>query len=99
MPASRPLTAQPKPGLRIAILGGDGRLSAKIRKLLPPGACVRRFQSTRCGGVGEARALMRALRAGGVSLVLILARWNGHAATRSVQSLCRLLGIPVRIIR
>jgi hypothetical protein len=42
---------------------------------------------------------MRALRAGRIGMVLILARWNGHAATRSVQSLCRLLGIPVRIIR
>ena len=57
------------------------------------------FRSLRYGGNGELRRLLAAVRAGSVHLVVILARWNGHAATRTVQQACRRARIRVILVR
>lgn len=85
------VTAQPA---RVAVVGGDGRFRSE-------GLCgcrVRVFQARRYGGNGPLRSLEQALRSGGIDRVLILARWNGHSATRRVLRLCRQLRVPIEII-
>jgi hypothetical protein len=66
--------------------------------MIPPGATLRRFLSTRYGGEGEIRALEQALKRGRISRVLILARWNGHSATERILKLCRTLDVPFEVI-
>lgn len=80
---------------RIAVLGGDGRPHARADVQCD----VRYFPSSGNGGNGGARRLESALRAGGIDLVLILTRWNGHEVTRRIRRLCRQLGVPVEISR
>lgn len=77
--------------LRVAVLGGDGRFQPRRF----PTARVRVYQSPGDGGNGDVRCLKRSIKAGGVDLVILLARWNSHSATRGVRKLCRALGIPV----
>lgn len=85
------VTARPA---RVAVVGGDGR----FRPEALPGCRVRVFQARRYGGNGPLRSLESAIRSGGVDQVLILARWNGHSATRRVLRLCRQLRVPVEIV-
>lgn len=89
--------AAPDSLVRIAVLGGDGRLPARIRQMIPHGAELRHFKSVKEGGCGETRALARAIRAGGISWVIILARWNGHAGTDAIRNLCRQYRIRVDV--
>lgn len=79
---------------RVAILGGDSRQEGRWSEL---GEAVY-FQGRRFGGNGELRRLERALRAGSFALVVILARWNGHAVTSKVLRLCRSRGVTVMIV-
>ncbi len=82
----------PRP--RVAVLGGDGRFRADSL----PGCEVRVFQVCRFGGNGELRRLEAALRAGRIDRLIVLARWNGHSATRRALRLCRGLGVPVDLV-
>lgn len=66
--------------------------------MLPPGAKLRRFLSSRDGGEGEVRALEQALKHGTISRVLILARWIGHSTTARILKLCRKLEIVFVLI-
>lgn len=78
---------------RVAVLGGDGRFDHGS----VPGARVRVFQSSRYGGNGPARRLERSIRSGGVDMVIVLARWNGHSQVNHLRRLCRQLGVPVEV--
>ena len=93
-----PRTSAPAALVRIAVLGGDGRLPARVRQMLPFGAELRSFKSVKEGGCGETRALARAIRAGGISWVIILARWNGHAGTNTIRNLCRQYKIRIDVV-
>ena len=86
-------SAPPEHGLRVAVLGGDGRQPEQWAQY---GEVVC-FQSPHDGGNGEPRRLMSALRSGSFTLVIILTRWNSHAVTRMVRQLCRQRKIPVRV--
>lgn len=77
---------------RIAVLGGDGRIGRQGRT-----PKVRIFKAARFAGNGPLRGLEKALRAGGIDRVVILARWNSHSATTRIRRVCRLLGVPVEI--
>jgi len=79
---------------RVAVLGGDGRISASRW----PQSDVRVFLARRYGGNGELRRLERALKAGTVDLLVVLARWNSHSATTRALRLCRRLGIRVEVV-
>lgn len=79
---------------RVAVLGGDGR----FHHTSLVGCDVRIFQACRFGGNGQLKRLEMALRAGGVDRLVVLARWNGHSATRAAFRLCRKLGIPIAVI-
>ncbi len=76
---------------RVAVLGGDGRFDPRSL----PDARVRIFQSSRYGGNGPARRLERAIKAGGVDKVIVLARWNGHSQVNHLRRVCRQHGVPV----
>ena len=78
-------------GPRVAVFGGDARIASR----LPPG--WRAFESQGFGGNGPVRSLLRAIVAGSIDLVIILARWNGHSTTAAVLDACRRRGIPVRV--
>jgi len=79
---------------RIALLGGDGRDAARI----VPGRRVRVFRGHRYGGNGELRRLERAIKSGGIELLFIHARWNGHSATARAIRLCRKYKIAFRVL-
>ena len=87
-------TAQTSIPLRVAVFGGDGRHSPRLEER----GDVRYFPSPGDGGNGGARRLEQALRTGGVDLVLILIRWNGHEATNRIRRLCRSLQVPVELV-
>lgn len=78
--------------MRVAVFGGDKR-----RERHGDRCCVY-FQSPRDGGNGELRRLEAAIRSGMITRVLILARWNGHAATRRLRRVCRTCGVPVSVV-
>ncbi len=80
---------------RVALMGGDSRQTARWDGL---GEAIIFFQAPRYGGNGELRRLQSALRAGSFDLVVILARWNGHSATKQVRAICKRLGIPVQVL-
>lgn len=85
---------------RVAILGGDARQEGRgtdFGELGEFGEAVY-FQGRRFGGNGELRRLEQAIRAGSFTLVVILARWNGHATTSKVLRLCRSRGVTVMIV-
>lgn len=82
---------------RVAILGGDARQEGRWSDLGEFGEAVY-FQGRRFGGNGELRRLEQAIRAGSFALVVILARWNGHATTSKVLRLCRRRGVTVMIV-
>ncbi len=79
---------------RVAVLGGDGRQEGRSE------ASERAvyFMARRYGGNGELRRLEASLRSGAIGRLVILARWNGHAATRSMRRLCKKLGVPVELV-
>jgi hypothetical protein len=79
---------------KVAVFGGDARQVGRWSKLGRPV----HFSGPRHGGNGELRRLEGALRAGTVDHVVILARWNGHAATKRVRRLCRKRGVRVTIV-
>ncbi len=81
--------ASTEDGPKVAILGGDGRPI--------PGqpTDARIFLSSRYGGNGEIRRLLRALRSGTIDKLIILVSWNGHSETGLATRLCRRLKIPV----
>jgi len=79
---------------RIAVLGGSRRALPKI----PAGLDVRHFKGLRDGGNGELRRLVRALKAGKIERLFLLARWNSHSVTKRVLRLCRTLSIPYTIL-
>lgn len=87
-------TAQTSIPLRVAVFGGDGRHSSRWEKH----GEVRYFPSSGNGGNGGARRLEQAVRTGGVDLVLILIRWNGHKETKRIRDLCRSLHVPVELV-
>jgi hypothetical protein len=76
-------------GCRIAVFGGD----ARQRQRWADASGVRFFQSRRGGGNGELRRLVAAVRSRSVALVVVLARWNGHSATRKLRRVCRRYGV------
>lgn len=78
----------------LAVLGGDGR----YRPTMTSEQEVRIYKGRRFGGNGELRRLERALRAGGIDRLLVLARWNGHSAVGRVLRLCRQIGVPFEIV-
>ena len=80
---------------RVALMGGDRRQTERWSGL---GDSIIYFQAPRYGGNGELRRLLSALRAGSFDLVVILARWNGHSATKQVRATCKQLGVPVRLL-
>lgn len=80
---------------RTAILGGDGRHFGRWSEV----GDVELFLATRDGGNGELRRLEAAVKGGAITLVIILARFNGHSATRRVRQLCASRGIPVLVAR
>ena len=82
------------PGDRVAILGGDGRFH-------DPGLAhckLSIFLAKRYGGNGELRRLEAALACRSFDRVIILARWNGHSATRRALRLCRRHRIPFEVV-
>lgn len=81
-------------GCRVAILGGDSRQAHRW----PRFKSALFFMARRYGGNGELRSLVARLRAKSIDLVIILARWNGHSATKQVQRLCRTLGVRVIVV-
>jgi hypothetical protein len=84
-------TSESQTPLRIAVFGGDGRQHKAAERR----GSVRYYRSPRNGGNGDQHKLEASLRAGGVDLVLILKRWNGHSATRKICGLCDKLQVPV----
>jgi hypothetical protein len=79
---------------RVAIFGGDDRQAERWAHF--KGA--RFFASPKGGRNGELRRLTASLRARSIDLLLILARWNGHSATKQIRRLCRRLGVRVVIM-
>ncbi len=77
---------------RVAVYGGDGR---QVERWGMENVVF--FPSSRSGGNGPLRRLEAALRAGGIALVVILWRWNGHPETTKVRRLCRQLGVPFQL--
>lgn len=80
---------------RTAVVGGDGRDPERWRDL----GEVEVYRSPRDGGNGELRRLEHALRAGSFQRVVILASFNGHAATVRVRRICAAKGVEVLIVR
>jgi hypothetical protein len=74
---------------RIAVFGGD----ARQRRRWADASGVRFFQSRRGGGNGELRRLVATVRSRSVDLVVVLARWNGHSASRKLRRVCRRYGV------
>lgn len=80
---------------RTAILGGDGRQTGRWAEV----GEVEIFRAARDGGNGELRRLEAAVKGGAIARVIILARFNGHSATRRIRHLCAARGIPVLVAR
>jgi hypothetical protein len=80
---------------RTAVVGGDGRNPERWREL----GEVEVYRSPRDGGNGELRRLEHALRSGSFQRVVILASFNGHAATVRVRHICAAKGVEVLIVR
>lgn len=80
---------------RIAVFGGDGRRHPYAESQ----GDVRYFPSTGNGGNGGVKQLEASLRAGGIDLVLVLTRWNGHSATKVIRQLCRQLRVPIQRLK
>lgn len=97
--ALSPSSRSPVRPVRIAIMGGDGRLPSRVRLLLPANVELRHFKAGRYGGGGEARALAQSIRTGGIDRVIVLSRWNGHSATLVIQRLCRRLDVPIQVVK
>ena len=76
---------------RVAIFGGDARQQDRWEEY----GTAEFFQSPRHGGNGEVRRLAAAMRAGGIGLVVILARWNEHSGSGRIRKLAKKLGIGV----
>ena len=93
-PTSSTTASQSQSRRRIAVFGGDGRPHPYAESL----GDVRYFQSRGNGGNGGVKKLMASLRAGGIDLVLVLTRWNGHAGTERIRRLCAQLGIPSQFL-
>jgi hypothetical protein len=81
-------------GARVALMGGDGRCPPRFEGI----AAKDMFQGARFGGNGEARRLESALRSGGIRKLVILARWNGHSATRHIRKVARAHGVEVVVV-
>ncbi|KIY96470.1 hypothetical protein MNEG_11490 [Monoraphidium neglectum] len=103
--AASPQRALPLPGAlprqqapsTVAFVGGKKLKEADV-KMLPPGASVRFFGSTKDMGRGELTRLEAALKAGTIQQVYMITRWNGHSVTKHVRRLCRERGIPVFLL-
>lgn len=78
----------------ILVVGGDARQDHRLIR----GTLVRAVASTRFGGSGRRRAVIAAIRAGGVQTVLLLARWLGHSESRAIASSCRAVGVRCLIV-
>ena len=92
--SASPGSESSQPRRRIAVFGGDGRphLYAESQ------GEVRYFQSRGNGGNGGVKQLEASLRAGGIDLVLVLTKWNGHGATKHIRRLCAQLGVPSQFL-
>ena len=80
---------------RVAVLGGDARQVNRwtgFKESLF-------FMARRDGGNGELRRLSASLRTKSIDLMIILARWNSHSATKQILRLCRTLGVRVVVVR
>jgi hypothetical protein len=66
----------------VAVVGGDSRTE---RMNWPSGYSVRCFQSNRFGGEGELQRLKGQMASGKIGAVVILTRWMGHAAFRTIR--------------
>jgi dTMP kinase len=75
-------------GGRIAVLGGRGD-GGPLGRL---GETVVMFGSPGDAGTGPVRRLEAALQAGSFVVVVVLARWGAHSATRRVRKVCRATG-------
>ncbi len=78
----------------ILVVGGDARQGHRLIR----GTLVRAVASTKFGGSGRRRAVIAAIRAGGVRTVLLLARWLGHSESRAIASRCRAVGVRCLIV-
>mgnify|MGYP003375270772 CR=1 FL=1 len=94
-PTSSTTASQSQSRRRIAVFGGDGRPHPYAESQ----GDVRYFQSPGNGGNGGVKQLEASLRAGGIDLVLVLTRWNGHSATKSIRRLCSQLGVPIQSLK
>jgi hypothetical protein len=86
------------PGFRIAVFGGDTQQEGQWSGSAGAGS-IRFFSDGRRKGDGELRSLLAAVRARSFDLVVILACWNGHSATRVVRRLCHRTGVDVVVVR
>lgn len=89
-PGSTPPSNKSQPRKRIAVFGGDGRRHPYAESQ----GDVRYFPSPGNGGNGGVKRLEESLKSGGIELVLVLTRWNGHSATKRIRRLCAQLGVP-----
>jgi len=79
---------------RTAVLGGDGRHPERWDAL----GDVVIFRAPRDGGNGELRRLEAAIKAGSISRVVILSRFNGHSATQKIRRTCFTHAVPVVVV-
>lgn len=79
---------------RTAVVGGDGRRPEQWEGL----GDVVIFRAPRDGGNGELRRLEAAIKSGSIGRVIILARFNGHSATRKIRRTCSVHGVPVVVV-
>lgn len=78
----------------ILVVGGDARQGDRV----VGSTLVRAVASSKHGGSGKHRAVIAALRAGGVRLVLLLVRWLGHSESRAIASTCRTVGVRYLLV-
>lgn len=79
---------------RVAVFGGDARQERRFKHLDE----VVFYPGAGCGGPHHAQRLIESIRHGGLSHIFILARWNGHSATRRISDVARRCGVPVTIL-
>jgi len=78
---------------RIVVVGFKGRTTSTF-----PGAhTVRHFRSARDAGNGPQKAVIAAIKGGGVDLVFIFTKFCSHRLSDRVKRACRSHNIPVFI--
>lgn len=77
--------------LKVLLVGGDARRSV----VLPDGVDVRRLGSRRFCGNGACRRALCCIRHRRVDCVVLMVRWLGHPASRTIVAACKRSGIDV----